>query len=114
LDGSWLLTPDRLVVRSGEVTFALANQMAAAQALVVYPLGDAGACIERCLAGRADFSAIGGEELISGLAPGESAAITRRLTPGWWTAANFMVGHSDDGTAFVHRDRGQRFTFLAV
>jgi hypothetical protein len=29
-----------------------------------------------------------------------------------WAAACFMVSKDTDGTSFMHRDRGQRFSFL--
>ncbi len=111
---SWLMVPDHLVAKAGEVTFNVANKMDMEHDLVVYPLGDVSAFIKDRLAGGENVEMINGEILSEGLAGGKSESKKKTLTPGWWVAACFVVSKLPDGTGYVQRDRGQRFTFLVV
>jgi uncharacterized cupredoxin-like copper-binding protein len=114
LKDSWLFVPDHLVAKAGDVTFNVSNKMDMEHDFVVYPLGDVSTFINHRFAGKEDYGEIKGEAIIDALAAGKSASATKKLTPGWWIAACFVVSRLPDGTAFVHRDKGQRFTFLAV
>jgi plastocyanin len=114
LKDSWLFVPDHLIARSGDVTFNVANKMDMEHDFVVYPLGDVSTFINHRLAGGEDYGEIKGEAIIDALAAGKSASATKKLAPGWWIAACFVVSRLPDGTAFVHRDKGQRFTFLVA
>lgn len=114
LAGSWLFYPDRLIVKAGEVTFSVTNNMKEEHDFVVYPLGDITEFMTDRLKGHhGEYDEIRGEELMEDLPPGKTLQKTLKLTPGVWAAACFMVSKDADGSTFVHRDRGQRFTFLA-
>lgn len=116
--GSWLMVPDRLVATAGDVTFQLTNSMKAEHDLVVYPLRDISGFVTEVLGsddengGEADYAMIKGEMLIENLEPGKSAEKSMKLTPGIWAAACFMTSQDSAGNPFLHRDRGQRFTFV--
>lgn len=113
--GTWLLIPDHLAVKAGDVTFVLANEMSESHDLVVSRIGDVGAFIETRLAdGQADYARIDGVELVSDLSPRRTASKTIALALGTYVAACYMVSKAMDGTLFVHADRGQRFTFRVV
>jgi uncharacterized cupredoxin-like copper-binding protein len=113
--GTWLLIPDHLAAKAGDVTFVLANDMDESHDLVVSRIGDVGAFIETRLAdGQADYSRINGVELASDLAPRRTASKTIALAPGTYVAACYMVSKATDGTLFIHADRGQHFTFRVV
>lgn len=114
LESSWLLVPDSLMAKSGEVTFNLNNNMDMAHDFVVYPLGNISAFIADRLAGGENIEMIDGQQLAEDLEAGDSISATAELTPGWWIGACFVVSQLPDGTSYVHRDRGQRFTFLVV
>ena len=111
-NGSWVFVPDRLEVTAGDVGFKATNQMKMNHDFVVYPLGDISGLIPKLLAGQEDYSLIKGELLFEDLPVGQSAQKTKKLTPGMWVAACFITSKNPDGTTFIHRDRGQRFTFL--
>ncbi|MBI4493003.1 MAG: hypothetical protein HY690_09440 [Chloroflexi bacterium] len=115
LASSWLFYPDRLVVKAGEVTFSVTNNMKEEHDFVVYPLGDISEFIKMRLQGgeHGEYDSIKGNELIEDLSPGKTLQKTFKLTPGLWVAACFMSSKNQDGSTFIHRDRGQRFTFLA-
>jgi uncharacterized cupredoxin-like copper-binding protein len=109
---SWSFVPDTLAVPAGDVTFKVTNNLKESHDFVVYPLGDISAFVAKALSGAdPDVSTIKGQELLSDLPAGKSDQKTMKLTPGVWAAACFMVSKNPDGTSFLHRDRGQRFTF---
>jgi len=112
LADSWLFVPDRLTAKAGEVSFTVNNQMPTNHDFVVYPLGDISAFIASRFAGQEDYSPIQGTKLVGNLPADQSARNTISLTPGWWAAACFMISQNPDGTTFLHRDKGERFTFL--
>lgn len=113
LSESWLFVPDRLVVKSGDVTFKVANKMTDMKHdVALYPLGDITALIAQRLADKEDYSIVKGSVLMEDLEAGKSDEKPAKLTPGWWVAACFRVSTLADGTKYVHRDRGQRTTFL--
>ena len=112
LKDSWLFVPDHLMAKSGDVTFNITNKMQMNHDVVVYPLGDISALIKDRLAGGENYGMIKGQQLAEDLEPGKSISKTAKLTPGWWAAACFVVSKLPDGTPYVHRDKGQRFTFL--
>jgi uncharacterized cupredoxin-like copper-binding protein len=114
LKDSWLFVPDHLVAKAGDVTFKIVNKMDVAHDFIVYPLGDIGALIKGRLAGQEDYAAIKGQQLAEDLEQGKTLQKTVKLTAGWWAAACFVVSKLPDGTSYVHRDRGQRFTFLVT
>jgi plastocyanin len=109
---SWLFVPDHLMAKSGDVTFNISNKMDMNHDVVVYPLGDISGLIKDRLAGGENYSMIQGQQLAEDLEPGKSVSKVAKLTPGWWGAACFVVSKLPDGTGYVHRDRGQRFSFL--
>ena len=111
-NGSWVFVPDRLEVTAGDVGFKATNQMKMNHDFLVYPLGDISGFIPKRLAGQEDYSLIKGELLFEDLPIGQSAQKTKTLTPGMWVAACFITSKNPDGTTFIHRDRGQRITFL--
>lgn len=111
-NGSWVFVPNRLEVTAGDVGFKATNQMNQEHDFVVYPLGDISGFIPKRLAGEEDYSLIKGELLFEDLPIGQSGEKTKTLTPGMWAAACFITSKNPDGTTFLHRDRGQRFTFL--
>ena len=96
----------------GNVDFTINNQMNMTHDFAVYPLGNISAFIADRLAGGEDYSMINGQILAEDLEGGQSTQATAQLTPGWWVGACFIVSTLPDGTQYVHRDRGQRFTFL--
>ncbi len=112
LDSSWLFQPDHLVAKSGDVKFTITNHMDMNHDVVVYPLGNISDLIKQRLDGGEDYSIIKGQQLAEDLEPGKSIDATATLTPGWWVTACFVVSSLADGTKYVHRDRGQRVTFL--
>gem|GEM_PF-3572547 len=112
LKDSWLFIPDRLTAKAGDVTFKANNKMDVAHDLVVYPLGNISQFITSRFAGQEDYTMIKGQQVFEDLDAGKSGEKVAKLTPGWWAAACFMVGKNPDGTSFLHRDKGQRFTFL--
>jgi hypothetical protein len=112
LGDSWLFQPDRLVVRAGQVTFSVTNKMDLDHEFVVYPIAD----VSRFITGQlttqgTDYSAINGQQVLDKIPVGKTMQGTVQLTPGTWVAACWMVSKSTDGSSFVHRDKGQRFTF---
>lgn len=112
LAGSWLFKPDRLMAPAGDVTIKATNRMKEEHDVVVYPLGTVADLIPRKLSGeKGIYGTIKGEEIIADLAPGKTESKVKKLTPGAWVVACFMVSKAADGTSFVHRDKGQRFTF---
>jgi hypothetical protein len=114
LADSWLFVPDRLTAKAGDVTFKVNNKLTQNHDFVVYPLGNISQFITSRFTGKEDYTMIQGQQLFEALEAGKSGQKTAKLTPGWWAAACFVVGQNPDGTPFVHRDKGQRFTFLVV
>jgi uncharacterized cupredoxin-like copper-binding protein len=112
LASSWLFVPDRLVAKAGDVVFSVTNTMPDTHDFVVYPLGDISAFIADKLKGGENYNLIKAQELIGDAPVGQTTQKTTTLTPGMWVAACFMTGKYPDGSTFIHRDRGQRFTFL--
>jgi uncharacterized cupredoxin-like copper-binding protein len=112
LADTWLFTPDRLVVRAGQVSFSVTNKMDLDHELVVYPITDVSAFIPQQLVTQGtDYSAIKGQQVLDKIPVGKTMQGTAQLTPGTWVAACWMVSKSTAGNSFVHRDKGQRFTF---
>ncbi len=113
--GSWLFVPDRLVVSAGEVNFKVTNSMKVEHDFVVSPVGDTTVLvttkIDMGMSHGFDYGKIKGTELMEDLAPGKSDTKTLKLTPGLYVAACYMISTGADGTAFMHRDRGQRIVF---
>jgi uncharacterized cupredoxin-like copper-binding protein len=114
LASSWLFIPDHLVAKQGKVTFNITNHMDMNHDTVVYPLGNISDLIKDRLAGGENYDMIKGQQLAEDLEPNKSITATADLTPGWWVAACFVVSTLSDGTKYVHRDRGQRVTFLVA
>ncbi len=112
LADSWLFQPDRLIVPAGNVTFSVTNKMTSEHDFVVYPLGDITKFIADRLNGGENYDLIKGQPLLEDLAPGKTGQKTAALTPGMWAAVCFMTSKNPDGSTFLHRDKGQRFTFL--
>ncbi len=114
-DGSWFFIPDRLVAPAGDVTFKVTNNMKMEHDFLVYPLGDITEFINKRLQDEEpDASTINGEMLFEDLPAGTSDEKVKNLTPGMWVAACFIVSQNPDGSSFIHRDRGQRFTFMVT
>lgn len=115
-NGSWLFIPDRLAVPTGDVTFKVTNQMKEEHDFVVYPLEDVSEFIAMTLKGEMepDYSKLKGALVVkANLSSGQTIEKVEKLTPGMWAAACFMTSRNRDGTSFLHRDRGQHFSFLA-
>jgi plastocyanin len=115
LASSWLFVPDRLVAKAGDVVFSVTNKLTESHDFVVYPLGDVSSyVVSRFKGDDPDVGTVikGAQEVISDAPAGQTQQKTKTLTPGMWAAACFMVSKDQDGTSFMHRDRGQRFTFL--
>lgn len=113
--GSWLFVPDRLALSAGEVSFKVTNSMKVEHDLVLHPLGDITKLVTFKLQGPGsgfDYATVKGTELFEDLPAGKTDTKTFKLTPGYWVGACYMVGKNADGTKFMHRDRGQRVTFL--
>lgn len=112
-NGSWVFIPDRLAVTAGDVTFTATNGMKVNHDFVVYPIGDVSGPIAAGLEAGEDIDlaapAVG---LFEDLAPGKTDSKSVKLAPGTYVMACFMVSKNADGTAFVHRDMGQRITFV--
>lgn len=112
---SWPFVPDRLVVSAGEVAFKVTNSMKVEHDFVVNPLIDTTVLVttklDMGISHGFDYGKINGTELFEDLAPGKTETKTLKLTPGLYVAACYMVSKAADGTSFIHRDRGQRFTF---
>ena len=112
-DGSWVLIPDRLVATAGDVTFTLTNGMKIDHDFAVYPLGDVSGPIAAGLKSGQDIDLTApAVELFQDLAPGKTDSKSVKLAAGTYVMACFMVSKNADGTTFVHRDMGQRITFI--
>jgi uncharacterized cupredoxin-like copper-binding protein len=112
LGDSWLFQPDRLVMRAGQVTFSVTNKMDLDHEFVVYPITDVSAFITQQLTTQGmEYSAIKGQQVLAKVPVGKTMQGSAQLAPGTWVAACWMVSKSTDGSSFVHRDKGQRFTF---
>lgn len=115
LASSWLFVPDRLVVKPGDVVFSVTNKLTESHDFTVYPLGDVSSYVLGRFKGvDPDVGTVikGAQELLVDSPAGQTQQKTKTLTPGMWAAACFMVSKDTDGTSFMHRDRGQRFSFL--
>jgi len=113
LASSWLFNLDHLVANNGKVTFKITNTMDMAHDFIVYPLGNISDFIKGRVATEAeDFEGIKAQVLAEDLPAGKSLDATADLTPGWWVAMCSALSTLPDGTKYVHRDRGQRVTFL--
>jgi plastocyanin len=115
LASSWLFVPDRLVVKPGDVVFSVTNKLTETHDFTVYPLGDVSSYVVSRFKG--DDPAVGtvikgAQEVLADEPAGQTMQKTMTLTAGMWAAACFMVSKNTDGTSFMHRDRGQRFSFL--
>lgn len=113
--GSWLFVPDRLVVSAGDVTFKVTNSMKTVHDVVLHPLGDITTLVTFKLKGPGsgfDYGKVKGTELFEDVPIGKTETKTMKLTPGLWVAACYIAGTNADGSKFMHRDRGQRITFL--
>jgi uncharacterized cupredoxin-like copper-binding protein len=113
LASSWLFKPDKLVVKAGDVTFKVTNNMKDEHDFVLYQIGDVTDFISMVLKSDMDpnYDALHAQVVKANLESGKSETKTVKLTPGVWVAACFMVSKNPDGTSFVHMERGQRFTF---
>ena len=112
-NGSWILSPDTLVATAGDVTFKLTNGMKIDHDFVVYPIADVSGPIAAGLKSAQDIDlAAPAVSLFQDLAPGKSDTKSVKLAAGTYVMACFMVSKNPDGTTFVHRDMGQRITFL--
>jgi uncharacterized cupredoxin-like copper-binding protein len=112
-NGSWILNPDRLVATAGDVTFTLTNGMKINHDFAVYPIGDVSGPIAAGLKSGEDIDLTApAVELFQDLEPGKTDSKTVKLAPGAYVMACFMVSKNADGTTFVHRDMGQRITFI--
>lgn len=113
-DGSWVFNLDKLVATAGDVTFKVTNNMKIEHDFIVYPIGDISGAVAASLKTGHDtgFDTAGATELISNLAPGKTESKSIKLTPGYWAMICPMVSKNADGSAFIHRDMGQRITFL--
>ena len=111
--GSWVLIPDHLVATAGQVTINVTNNMKIDHDFVVYPIGDVSAQIAEGLKAGEDIDLEDPAQAIAeDLEPGKTATKTIALTPGTYVMACFMVSKNADGSTFVHRDMGQRVTFV--
>ena len=112
-NGSWILSPDTLVATAGDVTFKLTNGMKVNHDFVVYPIGDVSGPIAAGLKSAQDIDlAAPAVSLFQDLAPGKSDSKSVKLAAGTYVMACFMVSKNPDGSSFLHRDMGQRITFL--
>ena len=112
-NGSWLFTPDTLVAKAGAVTFTLTNGMKINHDFVVFPISDVSGPIAAGLKSGQDIDlASPAVSLFQDLAPGKTDSKSVKLAAGTYVMACFMVSRNPDGTTFVHRDMGQRITFL--
>jgi plastocyanin len=115
LASSWLFVPDRLVVKPGDVVFSVTNKLTESHDFTVYPLGDVSSyVVSRFKGDDPDVGTVikGAQELLANAPAGQTQQKMKTLTAGMWAAACFMVSKDPDGTSFMHRDRGQRFSFL--
>lgn len=111
--GSWVLIPDHLVATAGQVTVNVTNNMKINHDFVVYPIGDVSTQIAEGLKAGEDIDLEDPAQAIAeDIEPGKTATKTIALTPGTYVMACFMVSKNADGTTFVHRDMGQRITFV--
>ncbi|HEY6957686.1 MAG TPA: hypothetical protein VI814_02560 [Candidatus Limnocylindria bacterium] len=110
--GSWVLIPDHLVATAGQVTVNVTNNMKINHDFVVYPIGDVSAQIAEGLKAGEDIDLDIAQPIAEDLEPGKTATKTIALTPGTYVMACFMVSKNADGSTFVHRDMGQRITFV--
>jgi uncharacterized cupredoxin-like copper-binding protein len=112
LGDSWLFVPDRLVLRAGQVSFSVTNKMDLEHELVIYPITDVSTFVtQQLITQGTDYAAIHGQQVIDKIPVGKTVQATAQLTPGTWVAACWMVSKNTDGSSFLHRDKGQRFTF---
>lgn len=112
-NGSWVLIPDRLVASAGDVTFTLTNGMKIDHDFAIYPIGDVSGPIAAGLKSGQDIDLVApAVGLFQDLAPGKTDSKSVKLSPGTYVMACFMVSKNADGTTFVHRDMGQRITFI--
>ena len=109
---SWILLPDHLVASAGQVTVNVTNNMKINHDFVVYPIGDVSAQIAEGLQAGEDIDLDIAQPIAEDLEPGKTATKTIALTPGTYVMACFMVSKNADGTTYVHRDMGQRITFV--
>ena len=118
--GSWLFVPDRLVVRAGSVAFTVSNRLSESHSFAVFPLADLTALTAQLLAGGATapnpsaYRSIQAQVLPGTIPPGHTTTGKVELTAGWWAAACLEVGRDASGHSFLHRDKGERFTFLVI
>jgi hypothetical protein len=112
----WRFQTDTLLVTAGEVTFGFKNIGKMEHDFWVFPLQDRSEYLYRKLKGEQvkgrDFLK-GADELFEA-EPGDSGTKTMVLTRGLWGAACFILGRNEDGSPFIHSDKGQMFTFRAV
>jgi uncharacterized cupredoxin-like copper-binding protein len=112
-NGSWVFIPDRLVATAGDVTFTVTNGMKINHDFVVYPIGDVSGPIAAGLQAGEDIDlAAPAVLLFEDFVPGKTDSKSVKLAPGTYVMACFMVSKNADGTSFVHRDMGQRITFI--
>lgn len=110
----WNFEPDTLLVAAGDVSFTFKNNGKLEHDMWVYPLQDRSEYLYRKLAGEAVKGRAfltSADELFE-LEAGETVpAKTMKLTPGTWAISCFILGKSEDGSGFIHSDKGQVFTF---
>ncbi len=109
---SWVLIPDHLVATAGKVTVSVTNNMKVNHDFVVYPIGDVSDDIAKGLKAGEDIDLDQAQPIAEDLEPGKSASKDITLTPGTSVMACFMVSKDASGAAFLHRDMGQRITFV--
>ena len=110
----WAFEPDTLLVAAGDVTFSFKNNGKMEHDFWVYPLQDRSEYFYRKLAGEAvkGRAFLTGSDELFELEAGETApAKTMKLTPGTWATGCFILGKNEDGSGFIHADKGQIFTF---
>ena len=112
-NGSWLLNPDALVATAGNVTFTVTNNVKINHDFIIYPIGDVSGPIAAGLKSALNIDLPSpAVSVAEDLAPGKTATKAVPLAPGTYVMACFMVSKNADGTTFVHRDMGQRITFV--
>lgn len=109
---SWILQPDHLVATAGQVTVTVTNNMKINHDFTVYPIGDVSKDIADGLKAGEDIDLDQAQPIAEDLEPGKTGTKTIALTPGTYVMACFMVSKNADGTTYVHRDMGQRISFV--